>query len=53
MITGNIAPLGSGPDVYNAGVLYWDGSGTFGILDGNPAKEETMMALDTPLPEKP
>jgi hypothetical protein len=37
MIAGNIAPLGSGPDVYNAGVLYWDGSGTLGMVDGNPA----------------
>jgi hypothetical protein len=36
-ITGNTAPVGSGPDVYNAGVLYWDGSGTLGTVDGNPA----------------
>ena len=36
-ITGNTAPPGSGPDVYNADVLYWDGSGTLGTVDGNPA----------------
>jgi hypothetical protein len=37
IITGNTAPSGSGPDVYNAHVLYWDGSGTLGTVDGNPA----------------
>jgi hypothetical protein len=37
-ITGNTAPAGSGADVYNLGLLYWDGTGTLGTLDGNPAK---------------
>ena len=37
-ITGNTAPAGYGPDVYNLGWLYLDGSSTLGILDGNPAK---------------
>jgi hypothetical protein len=36
-ITGNTAPTGYGPDVYNAHALYWDGTGTLGIVDGNPA----------------
>ncbi len=34
-ITGNTAPVGFGADVYNLGVLHWDGTGTLGILDGN------------------
>jgi hypothetical protein len=34
-ISGNSAPLGSGADVYNAGVLNWDLSSIITILDGN------------------
>jgi predicted outer membrane repeat protein len=37
-ISGNTAPAGFGADVDNLGVLYWDGTGTLGTLDGNPAK---------------
>src|SRR5262249_27637026 len=37
-ISGNPAPTGFGADVDNLGVLYWDGTGTLGTLDGNPAK---------------
>jgi hypothetical protein len=33
-ITENIAPVGSGPDVYNQSTLYWDGTGTLGKHDG-------------------
>ena len=29
-ITGNTAPAGSGPDVYNLGTVRWDGTGTLG-----------------------
>jgi predicted outer membrane repeat protein len=36
-ITGNIAPVGFGADVYNLGVLYLDSTSTIGVLDGNPA----------------
>jgi parallel beta-helix repeat protein len=36
-IIGNTAPPGSGPDVYNAHVLYWDGTGTLGTDGGNPS----------------
>jgi hypothetical protein len=36
-ISGNSAPVGSGADVFNEGVLYLDRSSTIGILDGNPA----------------
>jgi hypothetical protein len=36
-ITGNSAPVGSGADVYNYGVVYLDSTSTISILDGNPA----------------
>jgi parallel beta-helix repeat protein len=36
-ITGNSAPVGSGADVYNNGVLHVDATSTIGVLDGNPA----------------
>jgi hypothetical protein len=35
-ITGNTVLSGSGPDVYNAHALNWDGTGTLGTVDGNP-----------------
>ena len=35
-ITGNLAPAGySADDISYGGVLYWDGTGTLGIVDGN------------------
>jgi hypothetical protein len=34
-ITGNSAPASFGPDVYNLGVLYWDGTGSLGSWNGN------------------
>ena len=37
-ITGNTAPVGSGADIDNLGVLYQDMSSIIGILNGNPAK---------------
>jgi hypothetical protein len=37
-ITGNTAPAGSGPDVYNLGTLYLDSTSIMGMLDGNPAR---------------
>jgi predicted outer membrane repeat protein len=36
-ITGNTAPVGFGPDVYNLGTVYLDSTSIIGILDGNPA----------------
>ena len=36
-VTGNTAPAGSGADVYNATVLYADGTSLLGTLDGNAA----------------
>jgi hypothetical protein len=35
-VTGNTAPTGYGPDVYNLGVVYIDATSTIGILNGNP-----------------
>ena len=35
-ITGNVADS-FGPDVYNLGTLYLDGTSTIGVLDGNSA----------------
>lgn len=37
MISGNLAPDGAGPDAFNNGGLYLDGSSTIGVLDGVPA----------------
>jgi PEP-CTERM motif len=36
-ITGNIAPIGFGADVFDSGVLYQDSTSMIGILDGNAA----------------
>ena len=33
----NTAPSGTGPDVFNNGGVYVDGSSTIGVLDGVPA----------------
>jgi predicted outer membrane repeat protein len=35
-ITGNYAPSGTFEDIYNYGVMYWDGTGTLGIVHGGP-----------------
>ena len=37
-ITGNTAPVGWGPDVYNYGVLHVDAGSIVGIVDLNPAQ---------------